>query len=48
MAMLYEGHTRHTERLDAHDRQLESVALRHESLDRRAQVVERARARRPR
>ena len=48
MAMLYESHTRHTERLDGHDAQLQSIDVRHSGLDQRVQALEHLRTRRPR
>ena len=48
MAMLYESHTRHTERLDGHDARLQSIDVRHSGLDQRVQALEHLRTRRPR
>ena len=48
MAMLYESHTRHTERLDGHDERLQAVEIKHDGLDQRVQALERTRSRRPR
>ena len=48
MAMRYESHTRHTERLDGHDERLQAVEIKHDGLDQRVQALERTRSRRPR
>lgn len=40
IGLLYEGHARHTDRLDQHTTRLDAIDSRHDALDRRVTVLE--------